>query len=69
MWNLKKKKTTTNKFIYKKNRLTDIEGESGAGVNEDLGVHTHTLPYVKQIISKDLCRAEGSTQYSVTTYM
>ena len=69
MWNLKKKKTTTNIFIYKKNRLTDIEGESGAGVNEDLGVHTHTLPYVKQIISKDLCRAEGSTQYSVTTYM
>ena len=63
-----KKQPQINLFI-KKNRLTDIEGESGAGVNEDLGVHTHTLPYVKQIISKDLCRAEGSTQYSVTTYM
>ena len=40
------------------------------GINQELGVNTHTLLYIKQITNKDLLYSTGkSTQYSVITYM
>ena len=45
-------------------------GGGGRWINEEVGINTYTLPYVKQIINKDLLYStRNSTQYSVITYM
>ena len=42
----------------------------GGGINQELGMNTHTLLYAREITSKDLLDSKGnSTQYSGTTYM
>ena len=39
-------------------------------INQELGINTHTLLYIRQITSKDLLHSKGSsTQYSVITYV
>ena len=61
-----------------RSRLTDIEnnlmvakGETWrGGINQELGMNTHTLLYIKQIINKDLLYSTGnSTQYFVMICM
>ena len=60
---------------FNRNRPTDrkqiygTKGESGGGMNQEFGINTYTLLYLKQIINKDLLHNTGnSTQYSVRTY-
>ena len=44
--------------------------ERRGGLNWVIGTDIYTLPYIKQIINKDLLYSTGkSTQYSVMTYM
>jgi len=84
MWNLILK-NYTNELLYKtetdvqisKTKLTDNEkafpeGEMGWGdqINQELGMNTHTLRYIRQITNKDLlCSTGNSTQCCVITYM
>ena len=45
-------------------------GGWGRWTNEEVGINIYTLPYIKQIINKDLLYSiRNSTQYSVITYM
>ena len=48
------------------------KGETWVGgvINQELGINTHTLLYIRQITSKDLLYSKGNaTQYSVITYV
>ena len=50
--------------------VTKGETLGEGGVNQETGINTYTLPYIKQIANKDLVYSTGnSTQYSVITYM
>ena len=50
--------------------VTKGETVEWGGINQELGVNTHTLLYIKQILNKDLLYSTGkSTQYSVITYI
>ena len=41
----------------------------GGGINQEIGINTYALLYIKQITSKDLLYSTGnSTQYSLITY-
>lgn len=60
------------------NRITDIENnefitteeERGKGINWEIRIDTHTLRYIKQIISKNLLFGTGNgAQFSAVTYM
>ena len=61
-----------------RNRLKDFNtkfrvsrGETlGRELNEEVGINTHTLLYIKWISNKDLLYSTGkSTQYSIITYV
>ena len=39
------------------------------GINQELGINTHTLLYIRWIIYKDLQSTGNPTQSSVITYM
>ena len=42
----------------------------GEVINQDVGINTYTLLYIKQMTNKDLLYNTGNyTQYSVITYM
>ena len=42
----------------------------GKGINQEVGINTYTLLYIKQIINKIVLYSTGdSTQYSVMSYM
>ena len=46
------------------------QGVRGRGINWKIGIDINTLPYIKQITSKDFLYSTGnSTQYSVMVYM
>ena len=62
MWNLILK-NDTNELIYKtetdlqisKTNLWLPKGKcEGGGINQELGINTHTLLYIRQITNKDL---------------
>ena len=45
------------------------KGERGGGINQEFRINIYTLPYIKQIINKDLLYRTGNyTQYFVITY-
>ena len=63
---------TKQKQTYRyQNKLTVTKGETwGGGINQELGMNTHTLLCIRQITNKDLLYSTGnSIQYSVITYM
>ena len=60
--------------LFAKDRLTGFKNKFmvtkserlRGGINQEFGINTYTLLYIKQIINKDI---RNSTQYSVITYM
>ena len=77
MWNLKKKKNGTNEFIYKAQTETQIQKTSSwllrreeRGIDWETWTDTHTAPFIRQIMSKDLLHGLGnSPQYTGITKM
>ena len=48
----------------------DTKGETGGGINWEIGTDTYTLVHIKSITNKDLLYSTGnSTQYSVMGYI
>ena len=39
--------------MEKKNLMVTKEETQGGGINQELGINTHTLPYIRQITNKD----------------
>ena len=51
-------------------RLQKKRGKERGAINKESGINIYTLPYIRQIINKDLLYStENSIQYSVITYM
>ena len=71
MQNLKNSK---NELIYKteidiENKPMVTKGKGGGGINQEFGINTYTLLYIKQITNNDLLQSTGSyTQYLIITY-
>lgn len=64
MWNLKEKKKSTNKLIYRKKKIDPQTQKTSSPlwlpkgkrrkINQEFGLNIYILPYLKQIINKDL---------------
>ena len=54
--------------MEKKSYVTKEETQGG-GINQELGINTHTLLYIIQITKVVLYSTGNSIQYSVITYM
>ena len=71
MQNLKNSK---NELIYKteidiENKPMVTKGKGGGGINQEFGINTYTLLYIKQITNNDLLQSTGNyTQYLIITY-
>ena len=65
--------TKQNRFTDIENKLMVTKGESmvrRGEINQEFGISTYILLYIKWITNKDLLYSTGkSTQYSVMTYM
>ena len=51
---------------HRENKFMGTKGDTlWGGINQELGINIHTLPYIRQITNKDLLYSTGnSTQYS-----
>ena len=56
--NLFTKQKWTNR--YKKIKLMVTKGESERGIYQEFGINRYTLPYIKQITSKDQLYSTGN---------
>ena len=71
MWQKEKKKNQdSNELTKQKQRqrkpIYGYKKASGGGINQEFGINTYTLLYIKQITTRDLLhRTENSAQYSV----
>ena len=59
MWNLKKNQMNLHmkqKWTHRrKDKLMVTKGEGGqGGINQEFGINTYTILYIKQIMNKDL---------------
>ena len=68
MWNLKHNKMSLfTKQIHRHRKQTCLP--RWKGINQDCGINTYALLYIKQINNKDLlCSTVNYVQYLVVTY-
>ena len=63
-------KRETDSQISKTNLRLPKKETWRAEINQESGINTYTILYIKQITNKDLLQSIGNyTQYSVITYM